>query len=309
MNTQSSNNPDSLASRRKGRAVIPATRQIYWLVRRELWESRSIYMAPLAVAGLFLVGFAISTVGLAQKMRELAFDPSQLRGAIFGPYDMAAALIMATTLIVAVFYCLDALHSERRDRSILFWKSLPVSDRLTVLSKASIPLVVLPLTTFAVTVATQILMLSLSTAVVLASGLSVETLWKQVPLFETSGMLLYHLFAEHALWYAPIFGWLLLVSAWARRAAFLLATLPLLAIGVVERIAFGTSNFANMLKYWLAGSAESVAYTVPGQMPMDPGTHLTPERLVSSPGLWIGLAIFTVCIVGAVRLRRSQGPI
>ena len=82
-----------------------------------------------------------------------------------------------------MFYCLDALHGERRDRSILFWKSLPVSDLTTVLSKASIPLVVLPLLTFAITVATQWLMLLLSSAVLLVSGQSVATLWTQLSFF------------------------------------------------------------------------------------------------------------------------------
>ena len=72
------------------------------------------------------------------------------------PYSHAAMLLMVTAFIVGVFYCLDALHGERRDRSILFWKSLPVSDLTTVLSKASIPLVVLPLLVFAITVATQL---------------------------------------------------------------------------------------------------------------------------------------------------------
>ena len=156
---------------------------------------------------------------------------------------------MGTTFIVGMFYCLDALHGERRDRSILFWKSLPVSDLTTVLSKASIPLVVLPLLTFAITVATQLIMLLLSSAVLLGSGLSVATLWTQLSLFQMSLMLLYHLVTVHALWYAPIYGWLLLVSAWARRAPFLWAALPLLAIGVVEKIAFNTSHFAAMLGY------------------------------------------------------------
>ena len=164
------------------------------------------------------------------------------------PYNFAALLIMGTTFVVAMFYCLDALHGERRDRSILFWKSLPVSDLTTVLSKASIPLVVLPLLTFAITIATQWIMLLLSTAVLLVSGLSVATLWTNLPLFQMSLMLLYHLLAVHALWYAPIYGWLLLVSGWARRAAFLWAALPLLAIGVVEKIAFNTSHFAAMLQ-------------------------------------------------------------
>ena len=96
-----------------------------------------------------------------------------------------------------MFYCLDALHGERRDRSILFWKSLPVSDLTTVLSKASIPLVILPLLTFAITVATQLIMLLLSSAVLLASGLSVATLWTQLSLFQMSLMLLYHLVTVH----------------------------------------------------------------------------------------------------------------
>ena len=93
---------------------------------------------------------------------------------------------MLTTFVVGVFYCLDALHGERRDRSILFWKSLPVSDLTTVLSKASIPLVVLPLLTFAITVVTQWIMLLLSSAVLLGSGLSVATLWTQLSLFQMS---------------------------------------------------------------------------------------------------------------------------
>ncbi len=129
------------------------------------------------------------------------------------PYHFAALLIMLTTFIVGVFYCLDALHGERRDRSILFWKSLPVSDLTTVLSKASIPLVVLPLVTFAVTVAAHWIMLLLSSAVLLGSGMSVAALWTQCRCSRCRLMLLYHLVAVHALWYAPFYGWLLLVSA------------------------------------------------------------------------------------------------
>ena len=75
------------------------------------------------------------------------------------PYDIAAMMLIFTAFIVGVFYCLDALHGERRDRSILFWKSLPVSDLTTLLSKATIPLIVLPLVTFAIIVATQVVML------------------------------------------------------------------------------------------------------------------------------------------------------
>src|SRR5947207_2746697 len=129
-----------------------APRPFYWSVLRELWENRSIYVAPLIVAAVQVFGFAISTIGLAERRRAvLLLDPARQRHAIEMPYDIAAMMMIATVFIVGVFYCLDALHGERRDRTILFWKSLPVSDLTTVLSKAIIPLVVLPLLAFAIT--------------------------------------------------------------------------------------------------------------------------------------------------------------
>jgi ABC-2 type transport system permease protein len=309
MNTQSNAMPEShLESQLVAPAEISGTRRLYWSLRRELWEYRSIYVAPLAAAAVFLVGFLISTSHLPARMRSLsALDPAQQHEAIAVPYDMAAGLIMLTALIVGVFYTLDALHGERRDRSILFWKSLPVSDLTAVLSKASVPLVVIPLLAFAITVTLQFIMLLLSSAVLLGSGLNVATLWTQLSFVQMSLLLLYHLLTVHSLWYAPFYGWLLLVSAWARRAAFLWAALPLLAIAIVEKIAFNTSYFAAMLQHRLGGAAEAVI--APGTLPMDPMTHITPGHFLSNPGLWLGLAIFAAFLAAAVRLRRYQGPI
>src|ERR1017187_4070120 len=242
MSNQSNAMSESFQSQSIVPAVIPATRVLYWSVRRELWENRSIYLAPLAVAAVALFAFSLSSIaGIWEK--PLRLNPAQPQA----PYDIAAGLMMLTGIVVSVFYCLDALHGERRDRGILFWKSLPVSDLTTVLSKASIPLVVLPLLTFAIAVLTQWIMLLLSTAVLLGSGLGVPTLWTHASFVQMSLMLLYHLLAIHSLWYAPFYGWLLLVSGWARRAPFLWALLPPLAIGVVEKIAFNTTHFANLL--------------------------------------------------------------
>src|SRR3981081_265918 len=158
---------------------------MYWSIRRELWERRSIYIAPLAAAVVFLLGFLISIVRLPQKMRTLsALDPAHQRADIAMPYDMAAGLLMLTAMIVGTFYCLGALQGERRDRSILFWKSLPVSDLTTVLSKASIPLIVLPLLAYAIVIVTQVIMLLLSGAVLLVSGGSAVMLWTRLPLVQ-----------------------------------------------------------------------------------------------------------------------------
>src|SRR6266480_5439910 len=233
MNTQSNAMPGSLDAQRVAPAVLSPTRPMYWSVRRELWENRSIYIAPLAVAGVFLFGFLISTIHLPARIRALsALDPAQQREAIAMPFDIAAALLMLTQLLVGAFYCLDALHGERRDRSILFWKSLPVSDLTTVLSKASIPLVVLPLIAFAIIVATQADMLLLSNAVLRMNGVSGATP-EQMPVFQQSLILLYGL-VTLALWHAPIYAWLLLVSGWARRATFLWAVLPPFLIAGLE---------------------------------------------------------------------------
>ncbi|MHB8735460.1 MAG: ABC transporter permease [Terriglobales bacterium] len=290
-------------------AAISAMRNLYWAVRRELWESRSIYIAPLAAAALFLLGFAISTVHLPAQMRAAAgLDPMQQSSTIAMPYDIAAGLLMLTAMIVGAFYCLQALYGERRDRSTLFWKSLPVSDLTTVLAKASVPLVILPLLAFAVTVITQIVMLLLSSAVLAGSGQSVATLWTQLSFFRMSLLLLYHLVTVHALWQAPLYAWLLLVSAWARRAPVLWAVLPPVAIGYFEKIAFNTTHFVALLQHRLDGAGTD-AITMPDSFPMDPMTHLTPGSFMGTPGLWIGLAVAAAFLAAAVRLRRYRGPI
>jgi ABC-2 type transport system permease protein len=307
MNTQSSNMPGSFEAQMVAPVALSPTRPMYWSVRRELWESRFIYIAPLAAAAVFLVGFLISMVHLPQSVHLSILDPAHQRAAIVTPYDMVAGLLMFTWMIVGAFYCLGALHGERRDRSILFWKSLPVSDLTTVLAKASIPFVVLPLLIFVITVVTQFIMLLLSTAVWSASGLNVATLWTQLSFPRMSLMLLYHLVTVHTLWYAPFYGWLLLVSAWARRAPFLWAALPPLAIGFGEKIAFNTSHFGTFLLHRLGGGTE--AMTAPGTMPMDPTTHLTPGTYLTSPGLWLGLVFTALCLAAAVRLRRRRGPV
>jgi ABC-2 type transport system permease protein len=283
---------------------VPETRPLYWSVRRELWESRSIYLAPLGIAAVFLFAFLLGTITVPNhSMRAaLALDPVRQQKALEWPYGVAAMLIMGAAFFVGIFYCLDALHGDRRDRSILFWKSLPVSDLTTVLAKASIPIVILPLLSFAITVATQVIMLLVSSAVLLASGLDVATPWRQVPLLQRSSMLLYHLVTVHVFWYAPIHAWLLLVSAWARRAPFLWAVLPPLAIGAVEKIALNTSHFAAMLRYRMTGPESD-------EVSMDPLSHLDPLRFLSSPGLWIGLVFAAACLAAAVRLRRNREPI
>ena len=310
MNTQSNTIPESpLESQVVASTVIPVSRRIYWSLQRELWENRSIYLAPLAAAAVFLFGFLVSMINLRRRIPGAwPLDPAEQRHVLAVPYEVAAGLIMGTAFIVGVFYSLDTLYGERRDRSILFWKSLPVSDLTTVLSKLAIPLAILPLLSFVITIATQLIMLLLSMAMLLGSGVNIATLLIQVPFLHVSLVLLYHLVTVHGLWYAPIYGWLLLVSAWAPRAPFIGAFLPPFVIYVVEKIVFNTSYFLAMLKYRLAGPEASTSMA-PGGTLINEMAALTPAQFFSTPGLWIGLAIATVFLAAAVRLRRHRGPI
>jgi len=289
-------------------SAVRAARPFYWSVRRELWENRSIYIAPLVVAAVFLFGFLLSTFfRLPANIRGLAvMDPAKQRVEILTPYDFAAGVLMLTQMLVCLFYSLDALHGERRDRSILFWKSLPVSDTTTVLSKAAIPVIIVPLLAGVVTVMVYVAMFLLSSAVVAGNGLSVAPMWAQLPLLQLSFGVLFHLVVVHGLWHAPFYGWFMLVSGWARRAVILWASLPWLALIALEKIVFNSSHIAGLLLDRLGGGNMSMAT---GSMALDLGAHSGWVRTVIGPGLWLGLLVTTGFLLLAMWLRRYRGPI
>src|SRR6185436_15963149 len=121
-----------------------------------------------------------------------------------------------------------------------------------VLSKMAVPLIILPVVTFVITIAMQLVMLLTSSAILSMSGQSAAALWK-LPWLGMSTGLLHHLITVHSLYYAPIFGWLLLVSAWAKRLPFLWAFLPLAAIGIIEKMVFNTAHFGHLLGSRISG--------------------------------------------------------
>jgi ABC-2 type transport system permease protein len=290
-------------------APMAATRPLYWSVRREIWENRSIYLAPLIVAVVVLFASSISTLFLPKRIRTL--DPARRPAAVMKHIRMAPAPIMMASFIVGIFFCLDAMYGERRDRSILFWKSLPVPDRTTVLSKAAVPMVVLPLIALALSVVTQAILLIWSSMVLVGNGMSPVFFWGDVHFFEGVLVMFYGL-AVHTLWFAPIYAWLLLLSAWAKRSPVLWALLPVLAIAAMERMASGRWAFMNLLKYRVTG-AMSRAFLITGTSSnggsIDRVWQLTPGKFLSTPGLWAGLIFAALCVMAAVRLRRSREPL
>jgi ABC-2 type transport system permease protein len=218
---------------------------------------------------------------------------------------------MFAALIVGFFYCIDALYGERRDRSILFWKSLPVSDTTTVLTKVAIPLVVLPAIGFILGFLAQIFILLLSTLVLRAAGMSAMPLWSEYRFFQEPLVMIYGL-GVHALWYAPIYAWLLLISAWARRMPILWAILPPMAISAAERMIFNTTYFGTLIKYRLIGAMhEAFAVDLMGKQHelLDRLEQLDPIRFLSAPGLWLGLVFAAATLAATIRLRHYREPI
>jgi ABC-2 type transport system permease protein len=295
------------------RVAAPAQarpRPYLWSLRRELWEHRSVWIAPLAAAGFVLFGFTISLFRMPHTLQKISKMPIEAQQAIhLIPFAIAAGAVGVTTIIVAVFYCLGTLYNERRDRSILFWKSMPVSDLTTLLSKATVPMIVLPLVAFVVMCVTQLIMVLLTDAALAAFGIDSST-WMHPPVLRVWYLLVYGI-AMGALWYAPIYGWLLVISAWAKKAPFLWAVLPPLAIIVVEKLAFDTNHFGDLVNYRIGGWVHDAFTGLPQH-----GHHLrsfqwpepAPAQFFSSPGLWIGLAFAAAFFALAVWLRRRREP-
>lgn len=306
MSTASESMSTISSSAQPVRAVSPFA----WSVRRELWEHRSIFIAPLVAAGLVLFGFLIRIFRMSETMKMLSLlKPDEQHMAVAIPFAIAAVAICVTGLIVAFFYCLGALYNERRDRSILFWKSLPVSNTTVVLSKAAIPFAVLPAVLFVVIIATHLIMLALGTAALAATGGNTALLWEGWPFFKMALVLLYLLVAA-TLWYAPIWGWVLFVSSWARSMAILWAVLPPLGLCLAERIALDTGYMSSLLDYRLNGYLHEAFYLKDhGKDIGDPLTLLAPAHYLATPGLWAGLVVGVGFIAAAIWLRRSREAI
>jgi ABC-2 type transport system permease protein len=221
-------------------------------VKREYWEHRGgLLFAPLVTAGvvvfLVIVGWimAVAIVGKVSGNVSMGLNIGQLisknvtddmlpelaRGYDIGLLGLSSLIQLVLTIVV-FFYCIGALYDDRRDRSILFWKSMPVSDVSTVLAKLLTVAVLAPLIAFAATVILHVVVLAVLSLIATVHGNSAMRLviGPAEPLALWPKMFVY-LFAN-ALWLAPMFGWLLLASSFARSKAFLWAVFPPLILGI-----------------------------------------------------------------------------
>ena len=225
------------------------------LVRRELWEHRSLFVVPLVIALIELLGSLVGQVTVSTA--DTAVDIAILGATNLGDNERAAAinvlmlgvsfLFVLAMGLLTIFYSLDSLYAERKDKSILFWRSLPVTDAETVVSKLLTAAVAIPLITMVLIAATHIGVLLASSFWVGFRGANAwHLIWTAAPFFDNWASTLILLLAL-SIWSAPFIGWFLFVSAYTKRSPFLLAFLPLVVLPMLERIFLGSTAFAKML--------------------------------------------------------------
>jgi ABC-2 type transport system permease protein len=282
------------------------------LVRREFWEHRALWLAPLVVAALLALCATIGRVHIdLDDAAHFASGPQQV--ALFSIIQWVLAMPLYIVIIfVGSFYLLDCLYAERKDRSILFWKSLPVSDGLTVCAKLLVALVVVPFGVFALALAAHLVFTAILGARIALGSLPPVLTWSSYEWLRTEAvMLLATLFA--VLWYAPIAGYLLLVSAWVRRAPILWATLPFVLGPVLEWIAFGTRYLLSFIDYRVNGIWEILGVgraNIVSKHSLHPvGTALEVldfRGALTAVNLWLGLAVTAALVYAAIRIRRYR---
>lgn len=293
------------------------------LVQREIWEHRSLYVTPVVIAlivSLMTVTGQVSVSGFDQ-----AVDLAILGATNLGENERSAALsvmmigvssmFIIGMWVLTIFYALDSLYAERKDRSILFWRSIPVTDFETVLSKLLTAVLVIPLITFAVVVLTHLVVLGITSVWIgFRGGNAGHLIWSAAPLLDNWTVTLIFLLAL-PLWLSPFLGWFLFVSAFAKRSPLLIAFLPIVILPMLERSLVGTTAFAEAF------------FVRTGKMPLfrgfdpqdffDEESHTVSDALnlidllnlggfLTSPGLWLGIAVCGLFTTAAIYVRRYR---
>lgn len=305
-------------------------KKFLWLIKRELWEHKDGFViAPLIVSALLMglmaiwvfarvvlhtnMGFYINDVEMTISSAQLSSDQiSAIQSSISSAYSFISFLLFGLNGFVVFFYCLGSLFDDRKDRSILFWKSLPTSDASTVMSKVVTVMVVAPLITFVFTSATVIILLALG-AIALGgsshSGISLITAdFALMPVKAMANLPL------QMLWAVATIGWLMMISSVAKSKPFLLAVgIPLLGVVILGII---NSSFKVGLPMGEITNAVSrlLLSTIPGswnlltansQANESFGAHILQEwSNAGTSGLWQGVISGATMIYVAVRMRQ-----
>ena len=296
------------------------------LMRRELWEHRGFWTVPAVMASLltvllFRVGgellFVVPSAKIARMNAKVAESgaleaiASQIHVAstAFVGIGLAIGTIM---VFVTTFYLLDSLYGDRRDRSILFWRSMPLTDAQTVVSKVATAMVAGPAVTLGVLAAAFVTWGAIAAGIGLAAGIDYWYIGLNPLAWLDAVVIIGGIALMAGLIIAPFAGWLVLASAWAPRAPFLWATLPIVGIALLETMVFDTEHVINAV----IGHPQALFPKLFGEhfegfgirgdvhesIRIVGGVDLSPAVL-AEPRLWIGVVIGAGLVALAIRVR------
>ncbi len=277
------------------------------LVRREFWEHRSLWITPFVAAGFLLIAAIFGAIHVG---RDMSFSAGpQIGGAAVR--NIGGFSLLGITIFLGIFatmvtfsYLLDSLYAERKDRSILFWKSLPVSDTETVLSKLVVGLVIVPLLALAIAVVVQPMLAGIAWLryeqfrPVISGHLLLGSI---TALPQLLGTLVFSM-----LWYAPLAAYLMLASVLAKRTPLMYAALPPVILAIAEKLTLDTGYVNHFVQERVFPWSSRMDSIVSG----DPRGWRTLDghwwQLYQDPALWLGLAAAAGMLYIVIRLRRYR---
>ena len=293
------------------------------LVRRELWEHRSIWVTPLAIASVVTLGTLTALVfsgKFAQELDVAIFAAQNIVGdnerrvVLTGFFFVSSQLFLLGLGVLTIFYALDSLYAERKDKSILFWRSLPVTDAETVISKLLTAMILIPAVAIIAIIATHIINLIVTSIwVSMRGGDAGMLIWGSVPLLDNWLAMAIAIFGV-SIWMSPFLGWFLFVSAYTRRAPLLMAFLPLILIPMIEGIFTRSTNFAEAV--WGRGAKIPLFADMDIERFFEDGhpqitkemvsllAHIDLGKFFTSIDTWLGIIVCGLLTTAAIYVRR-----
>ncbi|MBS0379291.1 MAG: hypothetical protein JSS29_12445 [Proteobacteria bacterium] len=303
MNTETT----STAPAAPGRPVTQAGALLV-MMRREFWEHRALWLVPTLFAGFMAAAALVSTrasisIDDADRVhadRAMVLNVSQ---------DAFAGIIFAVAAVVVSFYVLDCLYAERKDRSILFWKSLPVSDGLTVLSKFLVAILAVPLLAFVLATVSHLIALIAWSVRARYGGFPDLIGFEPVAWVRGEAFLLVIMLLG-ALWYAPVVAACMLMSVWIKRAPLLWAFLGPFLLWLGEIIVFRTHYVGSVLQYRAAGIWRELFSRNGHEISINGNSHLLSDlnwgAAFTNANLWLGVVAAGLFLYAAARVRRYR---
>ena len=309
------------------------------LINREFWEHRgafiktpvimSIVILVLTIGGYFTSMFMVEktdSADLTKKgLQELTKLPQEKLAMFWNGQMIGLSLLFIFVLfIVMFFYVLGSLYNDRKDQSIMFWKSLPISDVQTVTSKLLTAMFVVPLVFTAVITLLSLILMILTSIVLLFHGFNpIQLVWAPVNIIQGLGLVLTGVYTQ-MLWALPIYGWLIFCSSFTKKRPFLFAVFVPSGIALgwywINMFSFKFTDFSMFKKplYYLGHSvlpyaSGSASEKVSGNFHFNFDENTMPTELINrmvsqamSLEVLYGLIFAGIFIAASIWVRRYR---